>query len=149
MSKIIAQNRKARHEYFIEDTYEAGISLSGTEVKSVRLGKVNMQDSYASISSGEVWIKNLHISPYEQGNIFNKDPVRPRKALLHKQEINRILGAVSQKGFTLIPLDLHFSGKYVKLSLALARGKKLYDKRATLAEKDAKRKMERAIKNAE
>ena len=142
----IATNKKAWHDYFIDETFEAGISLSGTEVKSIRLGKVNLKDSYARIKDGEIFICNMHISPYEKGNIFNLDPIRDRKLLLKKLEINRLYGIMSQKGSTLIPLNIYFSGKWVKVELGLGKGKKLYDKREDIAEKDAKREIDIRIK---
>jgi len=145
-SKVITENRKARHDYFIEETYEAGIALKGTEVKSLRAGKVNLKDSYAQVENGEMYIFNMHISPYEQGNRFNVDPVRPRKLLLHKSEINRLYGKVKQQGLTLVPLKLYFKRGRVKVELALARGKKLYDKREAMAERDARRDVERAMR---
>lgn len=144
--KSIASNKQARHEYFIDQTIEAGISLCGTEVKSIRMGKVNLKDSYAYIKDGEVIVSNMHISPYEKGNIFNTDPVRDRKLLLNKQEINRLYGFISQKGYTLVPLSIYLSGKWVKIELGLAKGKKLYDKRNDIAEKDAKRQIEQKLK---
>ena len=145
--KIIAQNKKARHEYFIEETIEAGIVLAGTEVKSVRLGKVNLKDSYASVDNGEVFAKQLHISPYEKGNVFNKDPLRVRKLLLHKKEIARLVGLSAQQGYALVPLSMYFKDSKVKVELAVAKGKKLYDKRAVDAERDAKRNIERSMKS--
>lgn len=145
--KVIAQNKKARHDYFIEDTYEAGISLAGTEVKSIRLGKVNLKDSYAQVKNGEMLIHNMHISPYEKGNIFNKDPMRERKLLLHRAEIGRLNGLVTQKGFSLVPLSLYLKNGLVKVELAVVRGKKLYDKRDDIASKDAERDMQRHIKD--
>lgn len=144
--KVIAENRKARHDYFIHDTYEAGIALTGTEVKSIRQGKVNMKDTYSQIRDGEVFLYNMHISPYEQGNRFNHEPLRDRKLLLHKAEIHRLLGAVKEKGYTLVPLSLYFKSGRVKVALALATGKKLHDKRQALAEKEAKREMQRHMK---
>jgi SsrA-binding protein len=144
--KIVAQNKKARHDYFIDQTMEAGIVLSGTEVKSIRQGKVNLKDSYATIEGGEVIINGMHISPYEQGNIFNKDPLRDRKLLLHKSEINRLIGYTQQKGMTLVPLQLYFKRGRVKLELGIGKGKKLYDKRDDIAERDAKREIDRRIK---
>ena len=144
--KQLALNRTARHEYFIEETIEAGIELFGTEVKSVRQGKANLKESYCEIDNGEMFIHGMHISPYEKGNIFNRDPLRIRKLLLHKREIMRLLGKVKQDGFTLIPLDMHLSGQYVKMDIALARGKKLYDKREDAAKRSAKRDIDRAIK---
>lgn len=142
----IAQNRKARHDYFIEETYEAGIALTGTEVKSLRQGRVNLKDSYVSIQDGEMVAVGIHISPYEKGNIFNADPLRERKLLMHKNEISRLLGKVKERGYSLIPLSLYFRGQYVKMELALAKGKKLYDKRDSLAEKAERRDTERNIK---
>ena len=146
--KNIAQNKKARHDYFIEETYECGIELVGTEVKSLREGKVNLKDSYASITDGEVFVKNMHISPYEKGNIFNKDPLRERKLLLHKREILKLIGKIKEKGYSLIPLSLYFKNSKVKLELALARGKKLYDKRDDIAKKDATREIDRRMKES-
>lgn len=140
-TKVIASNRKARHEFFIEDTMEAGIVLTGTEVKSIRQGKVNIKESYASIDDGEVYVNGMHISPYEQGNIFNVDPLRKRKLLLHRREIRKLIGETKQKGFTLVPLSIYLKDGKVKLELALARGKKLYDKRDTIAKKDAERRI--------
>ncbi|MGI6112977.1 MAG: SsrA-binding protein SmpB [Mahellales bacterium] len=144
--KVIAQNKKARHDYFIEETYEAGIVLSGTEVKSVRAGKVNLKDSYAMIKDGEVFINNMHISPYEKGNIFNKDPIRMRKLLLHKKEISKLIGYITQKGYSLIPLRVYMVRGLVKIDLAIAKGKKAYDKRQDIAKRDAKREIERQFK---
>ncbi len=146
--KIVAQNKKARHDYFIEDTLEAGIVLSGTEVKSIRQGKVNLKDSYAMIEQGEVILSGMHISPYEQGNIFNKDPMRDRKLLLHKYEINKLIGYTQQKGLTIVPLQLYFTRGKVKLQLGIAKGKKLYDKRDDIAERDAKREIDRRMKES-
>lgn len=145
-TKTLAQNKKARHEYFILETFEAGIELCGTEVKSIRQGKVNMTDAYASITGGEVWIKQMNISPFEQGNIFNRDPLRERKLLLHKKEIRKLIGQLQQDGLSLIPLSLYLKGSIVKVSLALAKGKKLYDKREDIAKRDARRNIDRAIK---
>jgi len=139
--KTVATNRKARHEYFIEDTYEAGIALTGTEVKSVRQGRVNIKDSYASIEKGEVYLNNMHISPYEQGNIYNVDPLRKRKLLLHKREIRKLLAATTQKGYTIVPLSVYIKNGLVKIELAIAKGKKLYDKREDIAKRDAERRM--------
>lgn len=144
--KVIAQNKKARHDYFIEQTLEAGIVLSGTEVKSIRQGKVNLKDSYAIIEDGEVILNGMHISPYEQGNIFNKDPMRDRKLLLHKSEINRLIGYTQQKGMSLVPLRLYFKRGIVKVELGIAKGKKLYDKRDDIAQRDAKREIDRKLK---
>jgi len=145
--KILAQNRKARHLYFIEDKYEAGIVLQGTEVKSVRAGRANLKDSYARVDGGELFLYNMHISPYEPGNRFNHEPLRVRKLLMHRREINRLTGYVQEKGYTLVPLSIYFSGGKVKVELALARGKKDFDKRRSIAEKDARREMERAFKD--
>lgn len=145
--KVLAQNKKARHEYFILETIECGIELFGTEVKSVRQGKVNLTDSYASVDNGEVFIKGMNISPFEKGNIFNKDPLRVRKLLLHKKEIRKLIGQIQQDGLTLIPLSVYLKGSLVKVSLAVAKGKKLYDKRQDIAKRDAKRDAERAVKN--
>ena len=144
--KVIAQNKKARHDYFVEDTYEAGIELFGTEVKSVRQGKVNLKDCYATVDEGELFVNGMHISPYEKGNIFNKDPLRRRKLLMHKREITKLLGLVMREGYSLIPLELYWSGSYVKVLVGLCKGKKLYDKRNTEAKKSAARDMERALK---
>ena len=144
--KVVARNKKARHDYTIEETYEAGIVLTGTEIKSVRAGKVNLQDSYARIKDGEVFLLNLHISPFEQGNRFNHDPTRTRKLLLHKDEIRKLIGKTKLKGYSLIPLDLHLRNGFCKVELALAKGKKLYDKRQDMAKRDAQREMERAFK---
>ena len=144
--KIISQNKKARHDYFILETIEAGIELFGTEVKSVRQGKVNLTDAYASIKNSEVFIKGMNISPYEQGNIFNRDPLRDRKLLLHKAQIRKLIGEIQQQGYALIPLSVYLSGSLVKVELAVAKGKKLYDKRDDIAKKDAKRNAERALK---
>ena len=144
--KLISQNKKAWHDFFIEETYECGISLAGTEVKSLREGKVNLKDSYASIDNGEVYVKGMHISPYEKGNIFNKDPLRDRKLLMHKYEIRKLIGSVKEKGYSLIPTKLYFKNSRVKVEIALARGKKLYDKRNDIAGRDAKRDIARKIK---
>lgn len=144
--KTISQNKKAYHEYFILEKYECGIELKGTEVKSLRNGNVNMKDSYAAVENGEVFIKQMHISPYEQGNIFNRDPMRERKLLMHKYEIRKLIGTLKQDGISLIPLSLYFKGSNIKVELGLAKGKKLYDKRRSIAEKDAKRNIDRKIK---
>ena len=144
--KLIAQNKKAFHDFFIEETFECGIELVGTEVKSLREGRVNLKDSYASVSNGEVYIKNMHISPYEKGNIFNKDPLRERKLLLHKYEILKLVGKIKEKGYSLIPTKVYLKNSLVKVELALAKGKKLYDKREDIAKKDAKRDIDRRIK---
>jgi SsrA-binding protein len=145
--RIAVQNRKARHEFHVLDTWEAGIVLQGTEVKSLRDGKANLQDSFARLDRGELWLYNLHISPYEMGNRFNHDPLRPRKLLMHRRELRRLVGEVEQKGLTLVPLDIHFSNGIAKVKLALVRGKKLHDKRDALRERDDKRDVERAFKN--
>lgn len=146
-TKTLAQNKKARHEYFILDTIEAGIELAGTEVKSVRQGKVNITDAYASVKDGEVFVKQMNISPFEKGNIFNRDPLRDRKLLLHKKEILKISGQIQQDGFALIPLSVYLKGSLIKVALGVAKGKKLYDKREDIAKKTVKRNIERAIKN--
>jgi SsrA-binding protein len=144
--KLIANNKKAYHDYFIEDKYEAGISLAGTEVKSLRQGKCSIKESFIRIEKGEVFIYGMHVSPYEKGNIFNKDPLRVKKLLLHKYEINKIAGKIAEKGYTLVPLQVYFRGSLVKVELGLARGKKLYDKRQDIAKKDQKREAEREFK---
>ncbi|MBE7033212.1 MAG: SsrA-binding protein SmpB [Ruminococcaceae bacterium] len=145
--KLLAQNRSAHHEFFIEEKYEAGIELFGTEVKSVRMGKVNLKESYCEIDDkGEMYILGMHISPYEKGNIFNRDPLRPKKLLMHRREIMKLLGVVKQKGLTLIPLDMYLKGQRVKVTIAVARGKKLYDKRDDAAKRDAGRMIERTLK---
>ena len=146
-SSLISQNKKAYHDYFVDETYEAGISLAGTEVKSIREGKVNLKDSYVSLKTGEALILGMHISPYEKGNIFNKDPLRHRRLLLHKKEIRKLLGQIKQDGHSLVPLAVYLKGSLVKVSIALAKGKKLYDKRDDIAKKDAKRNMDRALKD--
>ena len=145
-SRVVAQNKKAYHEYFVEEKYEAGISLFGTEVKSIRAGAVNLKDSYCSFKNGELYVLGMHISPYEKGNIFNREPLRERKLLMHRRELNKLFGVVSQKGLTLVPLSLYFSGKNVKVEVGLCRGKKLYDKRDVAAEKQASREMDRRMK---
>lgn len=145
-TKTIAQNKKAYHEYFVIESLECGIELCGTEVKSLRAGRVNLKDSWCSVVDGEIFVNAMHISPYEQGNIFNRDPMRVRRLLLHKKEILRLYGLVKQGGYTLIPLSLYFKGSRVKLQLGLCKGKKLYDKRADIAKRDAKRNIERALK---
>ena len=144
--KILAQNKKAYHDYFVDETYEAGIALFGTEVKSIRAGAVNLKDSYCYIDGGEIFASGIHISPYEKGNIFNRDPLREKKLLMHKKEIMKLHGLISQKGFTLVPLSLYFSGANVKVSVGLCRGKKLYDKRDDAAKKQADRDIERYSK---
>ena len=144
--KNISFNRQARHEYFVDDSLEAGIVLAGTEVKSLRQGGVNLKDSWCDLVDGELFIRQMHISPYEQGNIFNREPMRPRKLLLHKQEIRRLIGLTKQQGVTLIPLSIYFKGSRVKVQVGICRGKKLYDKREDMAKRDAKRDMDRALK---
>ncbi len=144
--KLIANNKKAFHDYFIEEKFEAGISLAGTEVKSLRMGKCSIKEAFVKIEKGEVYIHNMNISPYEKGNIFNKDPIRTRKLLLHKQEIRKLIGKQKEKGYTLIPLCIYFKGSLVKVEIALAKGKKLYDKREDIAKKDARREAERDFK---
>ncbi len=139
--KTVAKNRKAWHDYFIEDSMEAGIVLKGTEVKSIRQGRINLKDSFASIDDGEIFVNNMHISPYEQGNIYNVDPTRKRKLLLHKREIMKLLGYVQQKGYSLIPLSVYITRGKVKVELGVAKGKKLYDKRADIAKRDAERRL--------
>ena len=144
--KLIANNKKAFHDYFIEEKYEAGISLAGTEVKSLRQGKCSIKESFIRIEKGEVFIYGMHISPYEKGNIFNKDPLRVKKLLLHKYEINKMAGKIAEKGYTLVPLQVYFRGSLVKVELGLAKGKKLYDKRQDIAKKDQKREAEKEFK---
>ena len=144
--KLIANNKKAYHDFFILDTYEAGIALHGTEVKSLRMGKCSIKEAFIRIENGEVFIYGMHISPYEKGNIFNKDPLRVRKLLLHKYEIRKIMGQVAQKGYTIVPLKVYFKDSLVKVEIGLARGKKLFDKRDTIAKKDMKREAERDFK---
>ena len=144
--KNISQNKKAFHDYFVEEQYETGIVLSGTEVKSIRLGKVNLKDCYCSIEKGEIFVNGMHISPYEKGNIFNKDPLRKRKLLMHKREISRLFGYVKQDGYSLIPLSMYFKGSKVKINLGLCKGKKLYDKREAIAKRDANREIDRHLK---
>ncbi|MBQ2794261.1 MAG: SsrA-binding protein SmpB [Clostridia bacterium] len=146
-TRIIAENRKARHDYFVVEVYEAGIELFGTEVKSLRAGGCNLKDSYCEIDGGEMFALGVHISPYEQGNIFNRDPLRPKKLLLHKSEIMKLTGLVSREGYTLVPLSLYFKGSRVKMALGLCKGKKLYDKRESIARRDADRDIERAMKD--
>jgi len=147
--KLIANNKKAFHDYFIDETYEAGIVLHGTEVKSMRMGKCSVKEGFIRIEDGEVYLYGMHVSPYEKGNIFNKDPLRVRKLLMHKAEINRLAGRVAEKGYTLVPLEVYFKEGRVKVEIGLARGKKLYDKRETIAKKDARREMEREFKSAQ
>lgn len=146
-TKIITQNRKAYHDYFVDEKYEAGIALFGTEVKSIRNGSVNLKDSYCSVKDGELYVIGMHVSPYEKGNIFNREPLRDRKLLMHKREIMKIGGLMTQKGYTLVPLSLYFSGKNVKVELGLCRGKKLYDKRDALAEKQTNREIDRRMRD--
>ena len=144
--KLIANNKKAYHDYFIEDTYEAGIVLHGTEVKSLRMGHCSVKEAFIRPDYGEIFVYQMHISPYEKGNIFNKDPLRPRKLLLHRNEINKIMGQVAVKGYTLVPLKVYFKGSLVKIEIGLGRGKKLYDKRQDIAKKDQRRETERDFK---
>ena len=144
--RLIANNKKAYHDYFIEDTYEAGIELAGTEVKSLRMGRCSIKESYIQIEKGEVFVYGMHISPYEKGNIFNKDPLRIRKLLLHAYEIRKIEGKISEKGYTLVPLKVYFKGSLVKVEIGIAKGKKLYDKRQDIAKKDQRREAEREFK---
>ena len=145
-TRLIANNKKAYHDYFIDETYEAGIELAGTEVKSLRQGNRSIKESYVSIDKGQVYINKMHINPYEKGNIFNKDPLRKRKLLLHKYEINKLIGRTKEKGYTIVPLKVYFNGSLVKVEIGLARGKKLYDKREDIAKKDQKREAERDFK---
>ena len=145
-SRLIANNKKAYHDYFIEDTYEAGIELAGTEVKSMRMGKCSIKESFVQIEHGEVFVYGMHISPYEKGNIFNKDPLRTRKLLLHQYEIRKIAAKIAEKGFTLVPLKVYFKGSLVKVQIGIAKGKKLYDKRQTIAKNDQRREAEREFK---
>ena len=147
MNKVISKNPVAYNNYSIEDTIEAGIILTGTEIKSIRNGSANLKDSYANIKNGEAYIYGMHISPYENGNIFNKDPLRDRKLLLNKREINKLIGLIKQKGYTLVPISLYFKNNFVKLELGVGKGKKLFDKREDIAKKDAEMKIRRAIKN--
>lgn len=144
--KLIANNKKAFHDYFIEDKFEAGIVLVGTEVKSLRMGQCSIKEAFISVDDGEIFIQRMHINPYEKGNIFNKDPLRKRKLLLHRAEINKILGKAKEKGYTIVPLKVYFNGSLVKIEIALARGKKLYDKRDSIAKKDQQREAQREFK---
>ena len=144
--KTVAQNRKVRHDYFVEESFECGIELRGTEVKSIRLGKCNLKDCYASVEKGEMWVHGMHISPYEKGNIFNSDPMRPKKLLLHKAEIRKLEQAVMQKGLTLVPLSVYLKQGRMKLQLGLCKGKKNYDKRDDMAKRDAEREIERSMR---
>ncbi|HEY5557680.1 SsrA-binding protein SmpB [Acetobacterium sp.] len=146
--KIVAKNRKARHDFLIEDTYEVGLVLSGTEVKSIRQGKVSLKESFADIYEGEAFVYQMHIDPYEQGNIYNKDPLRIRKLLMHKQQIRKLTGLKQREGYTLIPLTLYFKDNHVKMELALAKGKKLYDKRHAMAERDADRRIQKSMRHS-
>ena len=147
-NQTVADNRKARHDYFIDENYEAGLALTGSEIKSIRAGRVNLRGGYARVVNGEVWLYDVHISPYEQsGTHFNHEPTRPRKLLLHRREIGRILGQVERQGFTLVPLRIYFKGRRAKVDLGLARGKKLYDKREDIAKREAKRDIERVMKS--
>lgn len=145
--KLVAQNKKARHDYFILETYECGIELCGTEVKSIRLGKCNLRDSYVIIQSGEVWLKGMNVSPFEKGNIFNRDPLRERKLLMHKSEILKLSQKLNEQGLSVVPLKVYLKGSLIKIEIALVKGKKLYDKREDIAKRDAKRTMDRAIRN--
>ena len=146
-NRTIVENRKARHDYFVEEVYEAGIELFGTEVKSLRAGGVNLKDSYCEIDKGEMFALGVHISPYDHGNIFNKDPLRPKKLLMHKREIMKLTGLISRDGYTLVPLSLYFKGSRVKMAIGLCKGKKLYDKRDSIAKRDADRVIERVMKS--
>jgi len=145
--KLIAKNRKARHDFLIEDTYEVGIVLSGTEVKSIRQGKVSLKESFTDIYNGEIYVYQMHIDPYEQGNIYNKDPLRTRKLLMHKKQIQKLIGLKQREGYTLIPLSLYFKDSKVKMELALAKGKKLYDKRHAIAERDSNRRIQKSMRH--
>ena len=144
--KLIANNKKAYHDFFVDDTYETGISLAGTEVKSLRMGKCSIKEAFVRIEKGEVIIYGMHISPYEKGNIFNKDPLRPKKLLMHKSEIRKLVGKIAEQGYTLVPVEVYFKGSLVKVQIALAKGKKLYDKRQDIARKDMRREAERDFK---
>ena len=145
--KVIAANKKAYHDYFVEEKYECGIALFGTEVKSVRLGKVNLKESWAQIRKGEIWVEGMHISPYEQGNIFNRDPMRPKKLLMHKREILKLEGLVMRQGYTLVPLEVYLKDGRMKVQLGLCKGKQLHDKRDTMAKRDSDREIQRALRN--
>ena len=149
LGKVVAQNRKANHDYFIEDTYEAGIVLQGTEIKSIRAGKVQLKDSFARIANGEMYLHNAHISPYEQGNRYNHDPLRARKLLLHRKQINRLIGETKEKGYTLVPLKIYLKNGFAKVLIGLGKGKKQYDKRDDLKRKEAKRDIERAFRESQ
>lgn len=146
-SRTITDNRKARHDYFVEEVYEAGVELFGTEVKSLRAGNVNLKDSYCEIDGGEMFALGVHISPYDHGNIFNRDPLRPKKLLMHKREIMKLTGLISREGYTLVPLSLYFKGSYVKMAVGLCKGKKLYDKRDSIAKRESDRIIEREMKS--
>ena len=148
-TKTIAQNKKAHHDYFVLESYEAGIELCGTEVKSLRAGRVNLKDSWCNIVDGEIFVNGMHISPYDHGNVFNKDPMRVRRLLMHKKEILKLFGTLQQQGLSLIPISLYFKGSKVKMQVGLCKGKKLYDKRASMAERDAKRNIDRALKETQ
>ena len=143
--KPVAQNRKAWHDYFVEEKYECGMELFGTEVKSMRQGRINLKESWAVVRAGEIWVEGMHISPYEKGNIFNRDPLRPRRLLLHKREINKLFGLVKQDGYTIVPLSLYFNGPRIKVEVAVAKGKKTYDKRDTTARREADRRIQRSL----
>ena len=145
-TKIVAQNKRARHDYFVLETWEAGIELKGTEVKSIRLGQCNLKDCYGTVKDGELWVYGMHISPYDFGNVYNHDPLRTRRLLMHRREIDRLLGKVKERGYALVPLKLYFKHGRVKMELALATGKKNYDKRRDMAERDAKRELQRVVK---
>ncbi|WP_238594538.1 SsrA-binding protein SmpB [Caenibacillus caldisaponilyticus] len=147
--KLIAENRRARHDYFIEDTYEAGLVLKGTEIKSIRKGSVNFKDAFARVENGEVFLYNMHIAPYEQGNRFNHDPLRTRKLLLHKKEIVKLIGKTKEAGYTIIPLKLYIKGGFAKMLIGLAKGKKIYDKRETMRKKTMERQIQKALRRAE
>ncbi len=145
--KTVAANKKAYHDYFVEETFECGIELAGTEVKSIRQGAINLKDSYCTVKDGEIFVRSMHISPYEKGNIFNKDPLRPRRLLMHKREINRLFQSIKKDGYTVIPLSVYFKGSRVKVEIGLCKGKKLHDKRDSMAKRDAGREMDRAMKS--
>ena len=145
-SKTVAQNKKAYHDYFVLEEYEAGIELFGTEIKSIRQGKINLKDAWCNIVDGEIFVNGMHISPYDHGNIFNRDPMRVRKLLMHKKEIQKMVGKIAQKGYTIVPVEVYFKGSLVKVQVALAKGKKLYDKRQDIAKKDQRREAERDFK---
>lgn len=144
--KVVAKNREAYHAYFVIEEFEAGISLAGTEVKSIRQGTLSLKDAWCGVKDGELWIRQMHISPYEKGNIFNKDPLRPKKLLMHKSEIRKLVGKIAEQGYTLVPVEVYFKGSLVKVQIALAKGKKLYDKRQDIAKKDMRREAERDFK---